>query len=112
VNEGDRLQWKSAFSTISERAEPGDAVVAFWPEFGSYYFQDEVLPYTDVKPDSILASGKRYWFVLDSETIWINAEVKTWLENNGELIEVWYLRRPENNFLRVYRFDPEWPVVP
>jgi 4-amino-4-deoxy-L-arabinose transferase-like glycosyltransferase len=112
ANEGNRLQWKSAFSLVADKAESEDVVVAFWPEFGPYYLRREITSYEDLDPGVILESGKRYWFVLDSETIWTNGKAKTWLENNGELIEVWYLRRPENNFLRVYFFDPDRVVIP
>jgi uncharacterized membrane protein len=106
ANYGNRLQWKSAFSMVKEQANGEDTVVAFWPEFSPYYIDKKIIAYTDLDLNTLLESDKRYWFVLDSETIWTNDEVKTWLENNAQLIEVWYLRRPENNFLRVYLFDP------
>lgn len=106
ANHGNRLPWKAAFSTVEERASEQDVIVAFWPEFHPYYADQPITAYEDVHLENILASDKRYWFVLDSETIWTNGEVKTWLESNAELIDVWYLRRPENNFLRVYLFDP------
>jgi mannosyltransferase len=106
ANYGDRLPWKSAFSIVEEHARERDIIVAFWPEFHPYYANQPIHAYEDVDLETMLASDERYWFVLDSETIWTNGEVKTWLENNAELIDVWYLRRPENNFLRVYLFDP------
>ena len=106
ANHGNRLPWKAAFSTVEERASDQDIIVAFWPEFHPYYADQPITAYEDVDLEDILTSDKRYWFVLDSETIWTNGEVKTWLEGNAELIDVWYLRRPENNFLRVYFFDP------
>jgi mannosyltransferase len=106
ANHGDRLPWKSAFSSVEEHAREQDVIVAFWPQFHPYYAARPISAYEDVDLQSILASHKRYWFVLDSETIWTNGEVKIWLESNAELIDVWYLRRPENNFLRVYLFDP------
>jgi hypothetical protein len=112
ANNGDRLPWKSAFSFVDEHAQEQDVVVAFWPEFHPYYVAQPINAYEDVNLKSMLASHKRYWFVLDSETIWTNGEVKTWLESNAQLMDVWYLRRPENNFLRVYLFDPLRPVNP
>jgi 4-amino-4-deoxy-L-arabinose transferase-like glycosyltransferase len=106
VNHGDRLPWKSAFSSVEERAREQDVIVAFWPEFHPFYTDQPISAYEALDLKSMLASQQRYWFVLDSETIWTNGDVKTWLEGNAELIDVWYLRRPENNFLRVYLFDP------
>ena len=91
---------------VKQRAHEEDVIVSFWPEFGPYYLNREITAYAGLDPNTILESNRRYWFVLDSETIWTNAEVKTWLEKHGDLIEVWYLRRPEDNFLRVYLFDP------
>jgi mannosyltransferase len=112
ANQGNRLPWKSAFSTIEEHAREQDTIVAFWPEFHPYYIDQPIIAYEDVDLKNMLASNERYWFVLDSETIWTNADVKTWLESNAELIDVWYLRRPENNFLRVYFFDPVLELDP
>ena len=106
ANHGDRLPWKSAFSTVEEHARDQDVLVAFWPEFHPYYAAQSISAYEDLDLKTMLASHKRHWFVLDSETIWTNGDVKIWLESNAELIDVWYLRRPENNFLRVYLFDP------
>lgn len=106
ANLGNRLPWKSAFSLVKGQAREQDVLVAFWPEFHPYYADQPIKAYEDVDLKVMLASHERYWFVLDSETIWTNGNVKTWLENNAELIDVWYLRRPENNFLRVYLFDP------
>jgi uncharacterized membrane protein len=106
ANHGDRLPWKSAFSTVKDHAREQDVIVAFWPEFHPYYALEPISAYEDVDLKTILASDKRYWFVLDSETIWTNGDLKTWIESNAELIDVWYLRRPENNFLRLYLFDP------
>jgi uncharacterized membrane protein len=106
ANYGNRLPWKSAFSTVERRSREHDVIVAFWPAFHPIYADQPIIAYEDVDLEDMLASDERYWFVLDSETIWTNAKAKIWLESNAELIEVWYLRRPENNFLRVYLFDP------
>ncbi len=106
ANQGDRLPWKPAFSLVEKQAGDGDVVVAYWPEFGPYYAGREISSYADLDLNTMLKSGKRYWFVLDSETIWLNGNVKTWLEEHAELKNVWYLRRAEDNYLKVYLFDP------
>jgi hypothetical protein len=112
ANHGNRLQWKSAFLLVNERASDEDVIVAFWPEFGKYYIDREITAYVDTNVNLVRQGDKRYWFVLDSETIWLNGEIKTWLEDNAELVNVWYLRRPEDNYLRVYLFDPTIPSSP
>ncbi|HSG41980.1 MAG TPA: hypothetical protein VLA72_02385, partial [Anaerolineales bacterium] len=62
--------------------------------------------YVDTNVNFLSNSNKKLWFILDSETIWTNGETKVWVESNAELVDVWYLRRPENNFISVYIFDP------
>lgn len=106
ANYGDRLPWKSAFASVDEHAQEQDVIVAFWPEFHPYYAAQPISAYENLDLESMLASQNRHWFVLDSETIWTNGDLKLWLESNAELIDVWYLRRPENHFLRIYLFDP------
>ena len=106
ANHGNRLPWKSAFATVKEQIGKDDVIVSFWPELGLYYLDREILAYADVDVNILRDSSNNFWFVLDSETIWTNNEMKSWLESNAELVNVWYLRRPEDNFLRVYRVDP------
>jgi 4-amino-4-deoxy-L-arabinose transferase-like glycosyltransferase len=111
-NNGNRLEWKTAFNIIQENGEQDDAVVAYWPEIGPYYLNREVIAYEDIDVATILGSGKRYWFILDSETIWANGKVKAWLEKNARLIDIRYLRTPDEFFLRIYLFDPKYPTSP
>lgn len=107
VNDGNRRDWRAAFEMIKERAVDGDVFVAWWPEFSPYYLGQEIVPWKDVKVETVLRSGKRYWFVVDSETVWGNMPLKVWLEQNGDLIDILYLRLPEDDFhLRIYLYDP------
>ena len=110
VNQGNRLPWKSAFQMVNERADQDDVVVAFWPEFGEHYLDRQIAPYAEENVDTLLTSDRKYWFVLDSETIWLNGEIKAWLEDNAELVRVWYLRRPEESYLMLYLFDPVYHI--
>jgi hypothetical protein len=106
INQGNRLPWKSAFHMVQEREKKEDVVVTFWPEFGEYYLDRQVISYEEENLDTLLNRDGRTWFVLDSETIWTNGEIKSWLEDNAELVHFWYLRRPEENYLLLYLFDP------
>jgi mannosyltransferase len=107
VNHGNRLDWRAAFNTVNERSLDGDAYVSWWPEFGPFYLGKEIIPLEDLDPRVIIDSGKRHWVILDSETMWVNNKMRNWVEQNGQLIDVMYLRLPEGDFnLRIYLYDP------
>ncbi len=107
VNNGGRKDWRTAFEIIKDRGREDDLVVAFWPEFSPFYLGREIIPWRDIRPEAVINAGSRCWFLLDSETIWVNPEMKDWVPRNAELIEVLYLRLPEENFnLRLYLYDP------
>lgn len=108
VNNGHRRDWRAAFEIIKEKSQSDDVVVAWWPEFSPFYFADrEILPYKDVRVETMLESEKRYWFLIDSETVWGNIRMRDWLELHGQLIDILYLRLPEDDFnLKIYLYDP------
>jgi len=107
VNNGNRADWRAAFQTIQAQSQPDDIVVTYWPELGDYYLDREFIQYEDIDVPSILNGERQYWFVLDAETIWANPDVKAFLEKNGRLIDVRYLRTPDDFYLRIYHFAPE-----
>ena len=107
VNNGDRRDWRAAFQLVKEHSQPEDVVVAWWPEFSSFYLGTEIIPTRDVSPEYVLESGNRFWFVIDSETVWGNIPLRDFLEKDGQLIDVFYLRLPEDDFnLKIYLYDP------
>jgi hypothetical protein len=106
VNHGNRRDWRGAFALVQERKADHDVVVTTRPELGNYYLGQEVLAMKEIAPDAVVASGKRYWFVIDSESVWVTGKIWTWVEQNGELIDVRYLRVPEDISLRTYLYDP------
>jgi hypothetical protein len=60
-----------------------------------------------VTPASVQASGQRYWFLIDSETVWGNIPLRDFLETNAQLVNVLYLRLPEDDFnIKIYLYDP------
>jgi hypothetical protein len=107
VNNGNRRDWAGAFALIKERGTERDRVVAYWPELGTYYLGQELIFWEDIDPEAVMQSGERFWFVIDSETEWGNKEMKWWVEQNAELIDVRYLRTPDDFSLRIYLYDPE-----
>jgi hypothetical protein len=106
VNHGNRAEWKTAFSMIQEQSQPDDVVVTYWPEFRPFYLDREFIQYEEIDVPTLLKSGKRYWFVLDAETIWANPKMKAFVEEHARLIDVRYLRTPDDFFLKIYLFDP------
>lgn len=111
ANHGNRAEWKTAFSIIQERSQSNDIVVTYWPEFAPFYLSGrEFIQYEDINVPTLLSSGKRYWFVIDAETIWANPEVVSFLETDARLIDIRYLRTPDDFFLRIYFFDPSQPL--
>ena len=105
-NHGNRAEWKTAFSIIEERSQPSDIVVTYWPEFGPFYLDREFIQYEDIDVSTLLDSDKRYWFVIDAETIRANPDVIAFLESDARLVDIRYLRTPDDFFLRIYFFDP------
>ena len=106
INHGNRAEWNTAFYTIQKQSRPDDVVVTYWPEFRTFYLNREFVQYEEIDVPTLLDSGKRYWFVIDAETIWANPEVKAFLEKNGRLIDIRYLRTPDDFYLKIYFFDP------
>ena len=107
VNHGNRRDWRAAFAIVEERIQSDDVVVAWWSEFSPFYLDREILPFKDVTVDEISESEKRHWFVIDSETVWGNLPMQDWLEIHGQLIEILYLRLPEDDYnLKIYLYDP------
>jgi hypothetical protein len=111
VNHGNRADWKAAFHMIQEQSRPDDIVVTYWPEFRPFYLDREIIQYEETDVPTLLSSGKRYWFVMDAETIWANPKVKAFIEENARLIDVRYLRTPDDFFLRIYLFDPSQSLL-
>ena len=105
-NHGNRAEWKIAFSIIEAQSQPEDIVVTYWPEFGPYYLDREFIQYEDIDVATLLNSGRRYWFVIDAETILANPKVVSFLESDARLIDVRYLRTPDDFYLRIYFYDP------
>jgi len=110
ANHGNRAEWKTVFSIIEEQSQPEDIVVTYWPEFGPFYLDRDFIQYEDIDVPILLNSGKRYWFVIDAETIQANPKVVSFLESDARLMDVRYLRTPDDFYLRIYFFDPNQPL--
>ena len=109
INNGHRLDWRRAFETVDSLAQPGNAVVAWWPEFGRYYTSKQITPWAEIDSTAVLDSRRAYWFVLDGETINGNRAMRLWVEREARLMAVYYLQTGRNDYLRVYRYEPQVP---
>lgn len=107
VNNGNRLDWKKAFSYVQERREIEDELVTWWPQWEGFYWDKKIVSWEGLTPEAVEKSGKRYWFIMDNENVWGNLEMKDWMEQSAELKEVLYLRRENNYYLRIYLYDPD-----
>jgi hypothetical protein len=43
--------------------------------------------------------------------VWGNEAMKGWIEQHGELIDVRYLRTPDDFYLRIYFYDPAQNII-
>jgi hypothetical protein len=108
VNNGNRRDWKGAFALVQERSREGDIVVSTWPELGDYYLGRETISWKEIDRDAVTQSGKRVWFVIIPEMAWFwkTEDFLWWVTRNSELIDVRYLRLPDNTNLLIYLYDP------
>jgi 4-amino-4-deoxy-L-arabinose transferase-like glycosyltransferase len=114
INHGNRRDWKGAFTLVQERRRESDIIVSTWPELGNYYLNQEVISWQDIGPDDVEKSSERIWFVVipDMAWFWGSEDFYWWLTQNGELINVQYLRRLDNTNLFIYLYDPAPKITP
>jgi len=106
ANSGNRHDWRGAYAWVQEMSSDGDLFVSTWEELGAYYLDQEVLSWQDLDPETVIQSGKRYWFVTDTPAVWANERMKLWVEENAELVDVRDLRLPSDPSLRIHLYDP------
>ncbi len=108
INEGNRLDWRTAMQIVDEKQLDGESVVSTRVALAAYYLDEEVIDLRQLGAVGLEQLSDRTWFVVDSEGLGhVGADTRNWLEENGELIEVLYLRVRENINLQIYRYDPD-----
>lgn len=101
---GNRSNWKEAFAYVSERKTDGDIVVAVQPELGQYYLNEKVVVMSEIEPDLIAQSAKRFWFI---DIGWIDPSLNKWIQENSILVNVQDVHTSlENLQMRIYLYDP------
>jgi 4-amino-4-deoxy-L-arabinose transferase-like glycosyltransferase len=108
TNNGNRRDWRSAFSIVELNSIEDDLVVSTWPELGAYYLGTDVKLWQDVDLDTVIDSNKRIWFVVIPDMAWYTNSIDLywWVEHNCRLTEVLYLRTVDNTNLEIYLCDP------
>jgi mannosyltransferase len=109
LNNGNRLDWRGAYAYVASQKAPDDLAVSDRPEIGQYYLgeNEPIIDLKEIPAAELAALDQTAWFVVDSHGIWaVPPENKEWLENNAELLFVWYLRVREQIDLKVYRYEP------
>lgn len=109
LNNGNRPDWRGAFKFVQANMGQDDMIASTWPEIGAFYLgtSENLISLKDNNPASLAHENKQIWFVVDSEAIWFApGEHKQWMEDNAELLFVWYLRMREQIDLKVYRYKP------
>lgn len=104
---GNREDWKNAFTLVQKEKADGDQFVSTRVELGEYYLDQEVIDATHLDPKVITASGKRTWLVIDNRSSYPN-KLEKWIAENTELVGVHDVYLPGKTFMmRVYLYDPE-----
>lgn len=109
LNNGNRLDWRGAYAYVASHKAPDDLIASDRPEIGQYYLgeKETVTDLKEIHTDELAALDQPVWFVIDSHGIWaVPGENKAWLENNADLLFVWYLRVREQIDLKVYYYEP------
>ena len=108
---GNRDDWKSAFSFVSEYLEPGDMVIVTEQGMGNYYLDDDIsYHYRYLDYAALPETDNRYWFIVDNNLGEKYPELLHWVEGNGELIATYDVNVRARNFqMRIYLYDPSEP---
>jgi len=104
---GNRDDWKGAFELIQSQRLPGDLVFTPDRDLAEYYMGQGYTGFGQFDPAAVSASGRRAWFVEDS-----NVEEKwpyqqRWVFENARLVANLDVHFQARNFkMRVYLYVP------
>lgn len=104
---GNRDNWKAAFSYVEQHRKPDDVVVSGNLQLANYYLPGQSFDFAQIKLDEIKAQHQRIWFVEDMASIQKFPKLHTWLTRNTQLVSVDDVTFQARNFsMRVYIYDP------
>lgn len=103
---GNRPDWKGAFTYISRNELESESVFTTRPELGSYYLNREVVSINQIKPEEILNTRKGIWFVIGEPGVH-DPILEQWILENCDLSNVWDVYLPGKTMMtRVYHYSP------
>jgi hypothetical protein len=104
---GNRPDWKGAFSLVESQKNEGDRIATNVPEVGEYYLDEKPDYINDLESDEIESQETRVWFVFDEGNGWVKPDLFQWIKTNSTLVEVFPVNLPGKNLdVRVYRYEP------
>lgn len=104
---GNRENWKAAFSRIQEGIQPGDMVVSANTRIGDYYLGRETRGFGGFNPSDGQNPTVRTWIVENRYIPNNESATRSWYLENAILIDVFDVHIPATNYLmRVYLYDP------
>jgi hypothetical protein len=104
---GNRPDWKGAFSLIAQEMAEEDLVLATSPELGHQYLGDGVEWINSMDPDAIERAGRRVWFVIDDSIGWVAPDLELWIRENSRLVEVLEVMMPGKSLsISIYLYSP------
>jgi len=105
---GNRDNWKAAFTLVNRLKEPGDQIVVTNTQLGDYYTGGPTQNYFRFDTQNLPTDGSRIWFIEDNNLGEKTADKLRWVEANSELIANYDVHVRARNFkMRVYLLDPE-----
>ncbi len=105
---GNRDDWRSAFSFIQSQAEAGDRVVSTMDEVADFYMGEDTIsmPFWDERIEELVDSERRTWFVLDLTSPDKAPRIHSWVQHNARLMAVYDVSVGARTYpMRVYLFD-------
>jgi mannosyltransferase len=106
-NNGNRDDWKGAFSLVESNLQVNDTVVVSHLDLGNYYLKERPLNLYSLDLEEIDSFTGRVWFVEDMNVLEIAPDKHWWLQHNTQLIAVLDNHVEARRFLmRVYLYDP------
>jgi uncharacterized membrane protein len=108
---GNRDDWKTAFTLVNRLKEPDDKVVVTNTRLGDYYTEsDETIHFRALDYENLAAEEGRFWFIEDNNLGEKMPKIYRWVEQNSELITNLDVHVRARNFkMRVYLYDPAGP---
>lgn len=105
---GNRDNWKSAFTLINRYKEADDKVVVTNTLLGDYYTEGkDTINYRALDLEDLPMDGRRYWFVEDNNVGDKSPATLHWLQENADLKAVFDVHVRARVFkMRVYLYEP------